>query len=84
MTLALMQSSVANEEDGWRHARDILGRYYERVLVQPPEVLAPLLPRQALLQLTEAELPAPVHELVGIYLEVARLWASAQRSFIWL
>ena len=39
MTLALMQSSVANEEDGWRHARDILGRYYERVLVQPPEVL---------------------------------------------
>ena len=81
MTLALMQSSVANEEDGWRHARDILGRYYERVLVQPPEVLAPLLPRQALLQLTEAELPPPVHELVGIYLEVARLLGQRTAEF---
>jgi len=81
MTLALLQSSAANEEDGWRHARDILGRYYERVLVQPPEVLPPLLPRQTLLELAEAELPPPVHELVGIYLEVARLLGQRTAEF---
>jgi maltose alpha-D-glucosyltransferase / alpha-amylase len=81
MTLALLQCSVANEEDGWRHARDILGRYYERALVQPPEVLAPLLPRQPLLELTEAELPPAVHELVGIYLEVARLLGKRTAEF---
>src|SRR5204862_3283699 len=65
MTLALLQSSVANEEDGWQHARDILGRYYERALVQTPEVLPTLLPRQTLLELSEAEIPTPVHGLVG-------------------
>ena len=72
---------MANEEDGWRHARDILGRYYERVLVQPAEVLLPLLPRQTLLELIEAELPLPVHELVGTYLEVARLLGQRTAEF---
>jgi len=81
MMLALLQSSVANEEDGWSHARDILGRYYERVLVQPPDVLAPLLPRQVLLELTDAGLPPMVHELVGIYLEVARLLGQRTAEF---
>ncbi|HEU0005846.1 MAG TPA: maltose alpha-D-glucosyltransferase, partial [Terriglobia bacterium] len=80
LTLALLQSCVANEEDGWRHVRDILGRYYERVLVQPPEVLPPL-PRQTLLELTEAELPPPVHDLVGTYLEVARLLGQRTAEF---
>jgi maltose alpha-D-glucosyltransferase/alpha-amylase len=81
LILALLQSSVADEQDGWHHTLDILGRYYERVLVQPPDALATLLPKQTPLELTEAEIPAPVHELVGSYREVGRLLGQRTAEF---
>ncbi len=67
--LAILQSFVANDGDGWHHAIDQLGRYYERV--SSGEVITP--ERRTLLELAELSPPSPVVEAVGGYLDSARV-----------
>jgi maltose alpha-D-glucosyltransferase/alpha-amylase len=73
MTLALLQAFVANQGDAWRLTRESVGRYFERVLtgeVQAQELPVPRLP---FLDLAEKEFPRPAQELLGSFLEPARL-----------
>jgi maltose alpha-D-glucosyltransferase / alpha-amylase len=71
-TLAVLQTYVANEGTGWNHAREELGRYFERVLTRhrdtPPEP-----PLRSPLNVATSELPAVAHEVVGPYLDSAVL-----------
>ncbi len=73
MTLAILQGYVPNEGDAWRYTLDILNRYFERVLAQLPEVQELTLPRAPLLELSEGEIPPLAYEMIGTYLESARL-----------
>jgi maltose alpha-D-glucosyltransferase/alpha-amylase len=73
MTIAILHGFVPNEGDTWRYTLDEVARYFERVLAlgggarDLPEV------PQDLLELVDRELPPLVGELVGGYLETARL-----------
>src|SRR5438876_3456045 len=73
MTFAVLHGFVRNQGDAWRVTRDSLGRYFERVLTGEVQVQELPLPRQPLLELVEGEFPPPVQELLGSYLEQARL-----------
>ncbi len=67
--LAILQSFVANEGDGWQHAMNQLGRYYQRV--SSCETIAP--EHRTLLELAELSPPSSVVDVVGGYLDSARV-----------
>jgi maltose alpha-D-glucosyltransferase/alpha-amylase len=73
MTLAILHGFVPNEGDAWRLTSDSLGRYFENVLTGKMQGQELLVPRQHLLDLADSELPPLVGELLGSYLEHARL-----------
>jgi maltose alpha-D-glucosyltransferase/alpha-amylase len=78
-TLAILHGLVANEGDAWRYTLDELGRYYERALaIRPVSGEAPRPDGSIAELLAEAERPddgppLPGEEVVGAYLESARL-----------
>jgi maltose alpha-D-glucosyltransferase/alpha-amylase len=71
ITLAILQALVANQGDGWRHALDELGRYFERVSgrIGGPDAIAP--DDRPVLELAEQEPPSGVREVIGTYLQAA-------------
>jgi maltose alpha-D-glucosyltransferase/alpha-amylase len=73
MYVAILQGFVQNQGDAWSYTADVLGRYFEQALALPdiPEAVAPEL-RHPLVLMRE-EVPTTVRELVGTYLESARL-----------
>jgi maltose alpha-D-glucosyltransferase/alpha-amylase len=84
MTLAVLQVFVANEGNAWQYTTDFLGRFYERALAKTQDLAAAQevtkphvteLPRPAghVLDSLEAETPPLARELIGFYLERARL-----------
>jgi len=73
MTLGVMQGSVPNEGDAWSFTLDGVGRYLERVAALPAEQRQAPIPEVGLLDLAEGEIPDLAHELIGTYLESARL-----------
>jgi maltose alpha-D-glucosyltransferase / alpha-amylase len=73
MTLAILQRLVQNEGDAWRYTLDTLGRYFERSMVRLHQTPEEPLPHSCLLEMADREIPAPVHEMIGSYLEAARL-----------
>jgi maltose alpha-D-glucosyltransferase/alpha-amylase len=73
MTLGILQGYVENEGDAWEFTLDQLARYFEDVQARPLETDTVQVPPGTPLELTELD-PSPlVSELVGAYLEVARL-----------
>jgi maltose alpha-D-glucosyltransferase/alpha-amylase len=73
MTLGILQGFVANEGDAWQYTLDHLSRYYEQAVAQLPQTReAPCSP-VPLLDLVEMEPPPIVAEMIGTYLEPARL-----------
>ena len=73
MTLAVLQGFVPNQGDAWRLSTDSLGRYFERVLTGEVQAQELPVPRRPLLDLVEGEFPQPAQELLGSFLESARL-----------
>ncbi len=72
-TLAILQGFVPNEGDAWQFTLDDLERYFERVLVQRPTSDPVPVPEQGLVALTQG-VPEPLtEELLGGYLESARM-----------
>jgi maltose alpha-D-glucosyltransferase/alpha-amylase len=61
ITLAILQQYVANQGDGWRHALDELGQYFEcfreRVAAPPDD--------RPLLELADAAPPVEIREAIG-------------------
>jgi maltose alpha-D-glucosyltransferase / alpha-amylase len=73
ITLAVVEEYVINEGTAWQHARNEIGRAYERILAQPPESSPPRAPLASLLELARTEPPAADAELVGAYRDSAML-----------
>jgi maltose alpha-D-glucosyltransferase/alpha-amylase len=74
MTLAILQGFVANEGDAWRFTLDALGPYFGRLLtgrLSLEELPAP--PNIGHVLIESVEVPKAVQELIGSYLETARL-----------
>ena len=68
----MLQHYIPNEGDAWSYTLDELSRYFEAVLTHR-ERPAPEIPRKSLLELSRQEPPEEVADLIGPYLESARL-----------
>jgi maltose alpha-D-glucosyltransferase / alpha-amylase len=68
-TLGMVQQLVESQADGWTHATDEIGRYYDHVLsLSPPDVSAP----RRFTELATTEVPKRVQDVMGAYLEVSQ------------
>jgi maltose alpha-D-glucosyltransferase/alpha-amylase len=72
-TLAILQGLVPNQGDAWQYTLDELERYFERVLTTQPEAEEVPVPTKSPLELAEEEPPQLATDLIGSYLESARL-----------
>ncbi len=72
-TLAVLHEYVENEGDAWHYALDTLRDFFDRVQATPPAVAPPPAVASRLLELLQGEPPAAVGELIGGFLESARL-----------
>jgi maltose alpha-D-glucosyltransferase/alpha-amylase len=73
LTLALLQGYVPNQGDAWHYTLDALSQFFETVLAKKADDGPPDLTRIHLMDLAEATLPGAAYELIGAYLESARL-----------
>jgi maltose alpha-D-glucosyltransferase/alpha-amylase len=71
MTLAVLQGFVTNEGDAWRYTLDRLRVYFERALVRRAEEVP--VPAVDVLTLTDQDPPPLLFEMLGEYVEAARL-----------
>ncbi len=71
-TVGMLQTYIPSEGDAWRYTLGALDHYYERVLAHP-ELLQEPPPAPALFDLIDEEPGTLALELVGAYLESARL-----------
>src|SRR5262249_27908524 len=71
LTLAILQELVPNQGDGWSHAIDEVGRYFERASgrMHGPDPIAPA--ERPLLELAGAAPPAGALEVPGPWLHAA-------------
>jgi maltose alpha-D-glucosyltransferase/alpha-amylase len=72
-TVAILTSFVPKAKDAWEYSLDSLGKFYERVETLPPAERVSQLPVADVTRLATAELDEPAKNLLGIYMESARL-----------
>ncbi len=72
-TLAILTEFVPNEGDAWRYTLEQLGHYYENVLARNIRELKPSVPQMHFLDLLDREPPQLAYEMLGHYVEAARL-----------
>lgn len=73
VTFGIVHGFVPNQGDAWKYTLDALGHYFETALACKMEAGQDALKRKPLLALTKMELPRQAVELIGPYLESARL-----------
>ena len=73
MTVGVVQGFVKNEGDAWQFTTDYLGRYLERALVRIHANDQVPVPKEKLLELCNREPDDTAREMIGTYLEAARL-----------
>jgi len=73
LTLAVLQGFVPNQGDAWEYTLDALDEYFERVLARPVEERRPAVPVGTALTHLYAEIPPLAEDMIGAYLELARL-----------
>jgi len=73
LTVAILQGLMPNQGDAWQYTLDELERYFERVLTGQPGVEEVSMPAKSLLDLVEEEPSQLAGDLLGPYLESARL-----------
>ncbi|HEX9817057.1 MAG TPA: putative maltokinase, partial [Candidatus Thermoplasmatota archaeon] len=73
MTIGVVQAFVKNEGDAWQYTTDYLGRYLERALVRVHASDQVPVPKEKLLELCNREPDETAREMIGTYLETARL-----------
>lgn len=73
MTLAILHRYVPNQGDAWEYTLDFLGHYFERAMVRQTEAKKCPLPKSRPLDLVNHEPPGMVFDLLGSYVESARL-----------
>ncbi len=73
-TLAVIQAFVPNEGDAWSYTLDTLDGFFERVLAQPAGAEQRIdAPSGSLLARVDEEVPEEARDLIGAYMEFARL-----------
>jgi maltose alpha-D-glucosyltransferase/alpha-amylase len=72
-TIAILQQFVPNSGDAWRYTREDVRRYFDRALVKHQEGVTAAISEHSTLELTAEEPPALVGEMLGSYVEFARL-----------
>jgi len=74
-TLGILQGFVPNQGDAWQYSLDALSRYYEQAAAQPPEKSAEIIQsaKDSLLEMVGQEPSQDARDLIGTYLESARL-----------
>jgi maltose alpha-D-glucosyltransferase/alpha-amylase len=73
MTLAVAGSFVPSASNAWDFTLDALGRYYDRVITWVAQGQSAALPAGELVRLLQPEFPVEVTDMIGTYLESARL-----------
>jgi maltose alpha-D-glucosyltransferase/alpha-amylase len=74
ITVGMLSSFVPGCNTAWEYTLDTLGRFYERIQTLPSQSSrAPVLPVISVAQLTSAKLPEKELELIGSYLQDARM-----------
>ncbi|MGH7659111.1 MAG: putative maltokinase, partial [Gemmatimonadales bacterium] len=73
MTVGVLLGFVPNEGDAWRYTLDELKRYFERALMRSADGESPPGTRRGLLGVLEQNPPELVGEMMGGYIEAARL-----------
>jgi maltose alpha-D-glucosyltransferase/alpha-amylase len=81
ITLAVLEGFVPNEGEAWRFTLDTLGSYYDRALAGQVKLEDLPSPAGHFLDLGKAELPQPVQEFIGPYLETTRLLGLRTAEF---
>jgi len=85
LTLAILQGYIPNQGDAWSYTLDVLKHYFERVAVERVAVQALPLPGTAMPESSEEEIPASVYQVIGPYLESARLLGQRTGDLhVWL
>jgi maltose alpha-D-glucosyltransferase/alpha-amylase len=72
-TLAIVQETLTHRGDGWEHALEELGRYYDRAASASAGSAATELDRRTLVELSEASPSAAAGDAIGGYLRVASI-----------
>jgi maltose alpha-D-glucosyltransferase/alpha-amylase len=72
-SVGLLSIYVPNARDAWEHALDTLGRYFDRVLSLPESRSRPVVRSETLVRLAREEVPQDTAELIGTFLESARM-----------
>jgi maltose alpha-D-glucosyltransferase/alpha-amylase len=72
-TLGILQRFVHNEGDAWRYTLDTLGTYFEEALTRTPQPGSLPAATGALVDMSEKEIPPACEEVIGPYMESARL-----------
>ncbi|HET8550092.1 MAG TPA: maltose alpha-D-glucosyltransferase, partial [Bryobacteraceae bacterium] len=73
MSLAIIQGFVRNEGDAWKYTIDQLGAFYEQVRARGEGEKSPPKIEQHPLALQREAIPKAAQELIGAYIESARL-----------
>jgi maltose alpha-D-glucosyltransferase/alpha-amylase len=73
LTMAILHEFVPNQGDAWHYTLDFLARFYERALTTEMGESDTESSRHSLLSLAQTDLPSTASELIGPYLESARL-----------
>jgi maltose alpha-D-glucosyltransferase/alpha-amylase len=73
ITLGILHGFVPNQGDAWKYTLDVLGHFFEAALATKADLGPELVPKKALVDLAMTELPPLAQELIGHYLESARL-----------
>ncbi len=75
ISVAILQEYVPNQGDAWDYTLEVLKRYFERVLARSVHEKQRLVksPRGSPFKLLDSEVPEEMLEIIGTYLESARL-----------
>jgi maltose alpha-D-glucosyltransferase/alpha-amylase len=73
ITLGILHGFVPNQGDAWKYTLDALGNFFEIALATKSDLGPELVPQKPLVDLALTEVPPLAQELIGSYLESARL-----------
>jgi maltose alpha-D-glucosyltransferase / alpha-amylase len=81
MTIGILEQYVHHETDAWCYATDQLGLFYEHALAKGDDPRLSQVPLSDLITLALEAVPPIVNEIVGSFLEMARLLGTRSAEF---
>jgi len=75
-TIAILQTYVPNQGDGWHTTLNQLYPYFESLMEHSAELAPPLLPKVGLAEMARKPVPDEAVERIGLYLESVKLLAE--------